>query len=92
MPYFSPLSLQSTRKDVLVISGIWRCDGREFLPLMSMSGRPLIPVMRVIPGHLGSRGCVPCPSRAQRGSFCVGEVRISTPADKSPGCEVGAAF
>lgn len=34
MPYFSPLSLQSTRKAVLVISGIWRCDGREFLPLM----------------------------------------------------------
>ena len=37
MRYFSPLSLQSTRKKaVLVISGIWRCDGREFLPLMSM--------------------------------------------------------
>jgi hypothetical protein len=31
-----------------VISDIWRCDGREILPLMPMSGSPLIRAMPVI--------------------------------------------
>ena len=31
-----------------MISDIWRCDGRETLPLMPMSGRPLFMVMHVI--------------------------------------------
>lgn len=31
-----------------MISDIWRCDGREILPLMPMCGSPLVGVMRVI--------------------------------------------
>jgi hypothetical protein len=33
---------------VLVISDIWRSDGRETLPLMPMTGRPRILVMLAI--------------------------------------------
>ena len=33
---------------MLVISDIWRCDARETLPLMAMSGRPLIGVIHVM--------------------------------------------
>ena len=32
-----------------MISDIWRCDGRETLPLMPMSGSPLIGVMHCDP-------------------------------------------
>ena len=32
-----------------MIWDIWRCDGRETLPLMPMSGRPLFMVMHAIP-------------------------------------------